>query len=175
MDTADNCCGNDIGFTMSFRLICGALGEGLQSVELTNFDIDRMEVHQDMYDGALQVDELDLSGLIEGTVKDSWLSIRDGFSIPWAGESMGLSRFLHRMISYNARHAAAYDVSIIAGGGIASRGHILKALCNGEDNVICVNLLEDTEESPVRYFQVDSGQRSEGGAGVLQGNLVRGA
>ena len=58
-----------------------------------------------------------------------------------------------------AKLAAAYDVPIIADGGISDPGHIKKALCLDAGTVMCGSLFAGTEEAPGEYFYSKLGVR----------------
>lgn len=61
---------------------------------------------------------------------------------------------------YNvAKIARAHNVPIIADGGIASPGHVVKALCMGASTAMCGSLLAGTEESPGEFFFSETGVR----------------
>jgi len=61
---------------------------------------------------------------------------------------------------YNvAKLCRAYNVPILADGGISSPGHIVKALALGASAVMCGSLIAGTEETPGEYFYSESGQR----------------
>merc|ERR1719421_2078885 len=57
---------------------------------------------------------------------------------------------------YNvAKLAKKHGIPIIADGGVASPGHMIKALCMGAGTVMCGSLLAGTTESPGEYFFAD--------------------
>lgn len=61
---------------------------------------------------------------------------------------------------YNvAKLAKAYNIPVIADGGVSNPGHIIKALSLGAGTAMCGSLLAGTEESPGEYFFNDSGMR----------------
>jgi len=61
---------------------------------------------------------------------------------------------------YNvAKLARAYNIPILADGGISSPGHIVKALTLGAGAAMCGSLLAGTEETPGEYFYAESGVR----------------
>jgi len=58
---------------------------------------------------------------------------------------------------YNlAKYAQSRGIPIIADGGIANPGHIVKALSLGAGTVMCGSLLAGTEQSPGDYFYADN-------------------
>lgn len=58
-----------------------------------------------------------------------------------------------------AKFAKAYNIPVIADGGVSSPGHIVKALSLGAGTTMCGSILAGTEESPGEYSFNDRGVR----------------
>lgn len=110
MDSPDHCCGDDIRFHLTIGMDCRP-GRGLKSFEdvlIEDCDVDPMIVEQDFLGGALHVDALDISPMVEKVVTQQIEKFIGGTKLEWAGQRMSIPDLLNRLISYNAPSAVGY-------------------------------------------------------------------
>jgi len=108
MNSPDHCCGDGIKFHLTFGMDCrtGRGREAFTDVLIEDCDVDPMLVEQDFLGGALRVDALDISPMVEKVVRTQIEKFIGGTQLEWAGRRMHIPDLLNRLISYNAPGAA---------------------------------------------------------------------
>lgn len=104
INTADNCCGDNLGFNFSFLLSCKPPSMGknaIRSVEFERADIDPMIVSTKLMEGAIKVDAMDISPRVEHAVSEQVEGMLHRH-IPWGGKPLNLAQILNKIVWYNA-------------------------------------------------------------------------
>merc|ERR1712070_1101565 len=104
MNTADNCCGDNLGFNFSFLLSCKPASMGINAIRSVSFekaDIDPMIVSANLMKGALKVQAMDISPRVEEAISDSVKSMLH-HRIPWGGKPLNHAQILNKIVWYNA-------------------------------------------------------------------------
>eukprot|EP00928_Gymnodinium_smaydae_P041049 TRINITY_DN27798_c0_g2_i2.p1 TRINITY_DN27798_c0_g2~~TRINITY_DN27798_c0_g2_i2.p1 ORF type:complete len:846 (-),score=152.73 TRINITY_DN27798_c0_g2_i2:259-2796(-) len=109
MDSADHCCGNNIEFNISFSMDCRPDSDSknaFRGVTLEAVDIQPMIIDTTFFDGALEVQALDISPSVEKTVKEKLSGYINSAKLTWAGQEMHIPQLLNHLIAYNSPGSA---------------------------------------------------------------------
>jgi len=104
MNSAKHCCGDDISFNFTFGVDCRespGSSNAIRSLRLIGADLGQMLVNQDMLDGALKIQAMDISGEVESAVKSHVETALDT-KIKWGERELDMGDMLNRIVQYNA-------------------------------------------------------------------------
>jgi len=107
MNSADNCCGDDIRFRLAFSMQCArhADSSSLRSIALEKCDIDPLFIEKKLLKQSwvhLAVDAADISPQVEDMVKKQLREFISEARIFWAGREMRIHELLNQLIVYNS-------------------------------------------------------------------------
>jgi len=107
MNSADNCCGDDIRFRLAFSMQCTRDAEqsAFRSVALETCDIDPLFIEKKLVKQSwvhLAVDAVDISPQVEAMVKKQLSEFISEARIFWAGRNMPIHELLNQLIAYNS-------------------------------------------------------------------------
>jgi len=108
MNSADNCCGDNIRFQLTFVMNCRPEHglDAFQDIGIEDCKVDPMIVKEELLEGALEIDALDIAPQVEEIVKGKIAELMSATRLLWAGRQMNIPQLLNHLIGYNSPSAA---------------------------------------------------------------------
>merc|ERR1719271_439928 len=104
MNSADHCCGHDIGFNFTFAVNCRespGSTNAIRSLKLMDAEFGGMYVSQDFFKGAVKIQAKDISGQVEASLRDHIEKVLHA-KVQWGKHMFAISDMLNKLVQYNA-------------------------------------------------------------------------
>jgi len=106
MNSADHCCGKNIGFNFTFDIACNPdKNNAIRAIRLQDADLDPMLVEQKLLGGAMKVQAMDISNQVESSVKGHIADMLH-MQMKWGEQKLGVADMLNKLVMYNAPNQA---------------------------------------------------------------------